>query len=399
MRNVGISFVIRLCQSLLLLGLAGCSWFAPGSGYSPFPFGGNDYQSRECVNAYGMRVACDPQAYRDSRRCTNARGSEIYCRPGDVNRPGISGSGWPVAAPYQQSQNNWSGNGGFGYDPYGASPQAPVATRYRPLPRQRQPAYTPPPRQPAPTPAPETRTRGGFVLGVGDVINLEVYGQPDMSTKAVVSDSGLVTMPLLGPINVSGFTPLQAEQHISKALKRGGYLVDPQVNITLQEYRSRQVSVMGQVQQPGRITIERDMTLVDAISQASGTTPDAADFAVLIRESDQGPQRHTIGLRDTFQGRGQSGLTQLQDGDTIYIPEVATFYIYGQVNQPAKYQLEPGLTVLQALSLGGGLTELASVNKVTIRRRGPDGLLRSFQAKLDDLVKPADTIFVDEGLF
>ena len=225
---------------------------------------------------------------------------------------------------------------------------------------------------------------------MGDVINIAVYGQPDMTTQAVISDSGYISVPLVGRIKVAGMTPDQAEQRIAAAL---------QVNITLQEYRSRQISVVGQVQQPGRFTMERDLNVVDAIAQAQGTTPEAADYAVLIREGGSGPERITVDLRNSLRGPDRRNFPQLRDGDTVFVPEAAKYYIYGQVNSPAEYPLRPGLTVLQALSIGGGLTELASVNKITIRRRGPDGLLRSFQAKLDDLVKPADVIFVDEGLF
>ena len=413
----------------LVLWLSGCSWFSPGSWNDPFWAGGSDYYQRDCVNSFGQRVPCERQAHDDRRRCTNARGTAIYCRPGDAQRPEFSGSA-PPRYPYPDYANR-APQPPERYDsPYGSGPYANDYGRANAQPYgqpyeqpDRRPVFGPPtipppswrapsfadvaergndigaggaaaaPRQPA------ASGRGGFILGVGDVISITVFGQPDMSTRAVVSDGGRVTIPLVGPVNIAGLTPLQAEQRIAGELVRGDFLLNPQVNVNIEEYRSRQISVMGQVQQPGRITMERDMTLVDAIAQASGTTPEAADHALLIREGVNGPEQYPIDLRNSLAGRDRSALTTLQDGDTIYVPEVSTFYIYGQVRNPAQLPLEPGLTVLQALSLGGGLTELASVNKVTIRRRAPDGLLRSFQAKLDDLVKPGDVIFVDEGLF
>lgn len=402
-------------------------------------------QERLCQDAYGNTVPCSPTAYRDDRRCFNSRGSDIYCRPGDAARPHVSGSARPVVAPPRYPYNLRTNRAvAPGYEPdYGQNNRPrPIAPR-RAVPRYNPytyPAYGQPYepaydrrgyREPRPRPqygpyqpsnqygrydaphrsaeyepydpggyrpAPDTPGRGGFVLGVGDVINVAVFGQPDMSTQAVISDSGFVTLPLLGPINLDGLTPLQAERKITGALRRGDYLVNPQVNVTLEEYRSRQISVLGQVQQPGRITLERDLTPLDAIAAASGTTPEAGHFAVLVREGPGGEQRQVFDLRRNL--RGPDGLPMVVlDGDTIFVPENSSFYIYGQVNNPAQYPIEPGLTVLQALSLGGGLTERASVKKVSIRRRAPDGLLRSFQAKLDDLVMPGDVVFVDEGLF
>lgn len=403
-------------------------------------------QERLCRDAYGNTVPCSPTAYRDDRRCFNSRGSDIYCRPGDATRPHVSGSARPVTAPprypydlranpsrapgYDQgyrpppvaarnpAPNQPPRYSPYDYPAYGQQNRSDYNQGYgyrQPRPRSQYGPYQPSnqygrydtPSRPseyepydpgAYRPAPDTTSKGGFVLGVGDVINVAVFGQPDMSTQAVISDSGFVTMPLLGPINLDGLTPLQAEQKITAALRRGDYLVNPQVNVTLEEYRSRQISVLGQVQQPGRVTIERDLTPLDAIAAASGTTPEAGNFAVLIREGPGGEQRQVFDLRRNL--RGPDGLPMVvMDGDTILVPENSSFYIYGQVNNPAQYPIEPGLTVLQALSLGGGLTERASVKKVSIRRRAPDGLLRSFQAKLDDLVMPGDVVFVDEGLF
>lgn len=406
---------------LLTLLLAGCAWFNPGSVYSPYPYGAGPYDQQMCRDSWGNPVPCDPRQVRDDRRCFNARGTAIFCRPGDSYRPDISGSGrqlnappgypynlpgnQPIQPPYQEAYRDPGRVDPYGWVPQGQTPQRPSAADD--YPRGGDPVFgpatqPPPPGDVWPTPEPAgtgATQRGGFVLGVGDVINVSVFGQPDMATQAVLSDSGVVTMPLIGPINLADLTPAQAEQRIARALQQGEYLVNPQVNVTLEEYRSRQISVVGQVNQPGRITMERDLNVVDAIAQASGTTPDAADFAVLIREGPAGPQRQTLDLRRSLRGPDASNSPRLQDGDTVFVPEAARYYIYGQVNSPAEYPLRPGLTVLQALSIGGGLTELASVNKITIRRRGPDGLLRSFLAKLDDLVKPGDVIFVDEGLF
>lgn len=406
--------VMPACVLSLLLA-SGCALFDPGGMYGHYPYSADPYGQGFCRDAWGRSVPCDPRHAYDARRCFNARGTAIFCRPGDATRPNISGSGAPPVAapgypyhlPPQRGQDY--GYGPRSVDEYGEVRRAPDPTWQNELALPREPDYRQridPLQTPAAWPNPfygrksaQGPKRGGFILGVGDVINISVYGQPDMDTQAVISDSGYITVPLAGRMKVAGMTPDQAEQRIAAALQQGEYLVNPQVNVTLQEYRSRQISVVGQVQQPGRFTMERDLNLVDAIAQAQGTTTEAADYAVLIREGDSGPERFTVDLRNSLRGPNRQNFPQLRDGDTVFVPEAAKYYIYGQVNSPAEYPLRPGLTVLQALSIGGGLTELASVNKITIRRRGPDGLLRSFQAKLDDLVKPADVIFVDEGLF
>ena len=225
-------------------------------------------------------------------------------------------------------------------------------------------------------------------LGVGDAVRVTVFQQPDLTTEARISESGTIAMPLIGEAKVAGMTASEAAARIAGELKKGKFLKDPQVSIVRTTLRSQQVSVLGMVARPGRYALDdTSAKLADVIAAAGGLAPEGSNSVTVIR----GGQRHQVSLL------GKS--FELQGGDTVHVDRAPVFYIYGEVARAGAYRLEPGLTVMQAISLGGGITPRGSDRRLKLRRAGPDGKVLESDAGLRDVIKADDVIYVREALF
>jgi polysaccharide export outer membrane protein len=237
-------------------------------------------------------------------------------------------------------------------------------------------------------------------LGPGDSISIRVYGQPDMDATQYVADDGTIRVALAGAIAVGGLSPAQASERVEHALKTGRYLVDPHVTITLAETRSRRVSVLGQVRTPGRYTIESNTSVLDVLALAGGGTEDCAETVYVLRPGPNGAvTRYPVNLKAVASGEAGSTALTLKAGDSIYAPRADRFYIYGEVQQPNMYRLEPGMTVVQAIARAGGVTTRGSEKRVEIRRRDANGNTVVSRATPTDAVGADDVIRVRESIF
>ncbi len=243
-------------------------------------------------------------------------------------------------------------------------------------------------------------TRRLIQLGPGDSVTVSVFGQPDMTTTVYVADDGTISLPLVGSIQVTGMSPVDAGKRVERALKTGGFLNDPHVTIALVQSRSQRVAILGEVHQPGRYTIDPNAGILDLLAQAGGATEDAADFAYVLRPDGHGNvNRSTVELGG-FTGQNATTTTlALQGGDTVEVPRAQQYYIYGEVTAPNKYRLEPGTTVLQAIARASGITPRGSDRRVEIKRAGKDGSYVVIHAKPGDLIQPNDVIRVKESIF
>jgi polysaccharide export outer membrane protein len=228
----------------------------------------------------------------------------------------------------------------------------------------------------------------GVRLGNGDAVRITVFQQPDLTTEARVSDRGTVSMPLIGETKIAGMTQQDAAKHIASEFKKGKYLKNPQVSVAVTTVRSRQVSVLGLVARPGRYALDDTSTnLADVIAAAGGIQPAGWEKVTVLR----GGKKHQVDLLEkTF---------ALQNGDTVSVERAPVFYIYGEVARAGAYRLEPGMTVMQAIAAGGGITPRGSDRRLKMRRSGEDGKVAETDAKLQDVVKADDVIFVKEALF
>jgi polysaccharide export outer membrane protein len=256
-----------------------------------------------------------------------------------------------------------------------------------------------PPDPPAASAEPDLTPRN-IRLGPGDGVTLSVFGQPDMSNTSFVADDGTLTVPLAGPVQVSGLSPADAARRIAKALRDGKFILDPQVTISAIETRNQRISVIGEVNRPGRYPIESNIDIVDLLAEAGGVTENASDIVYLLRGNKDGKEtRYEIDLRSLTKGIRPGVAQTLQGGDSLFVPRAEQFYIYGEVAMPGKFRIEPGMTVVQAIARAGGLTPRGSQRRVEIKRELDGGSYATSKAALDELVHANDVIRVKQTLF
>jgi polysaccharide biosynthesis/export protein len=237
-------------------------------------------------------------------------------------------------------------------------------------------------------------------IGVGDTITIAVYDQPDMTATVYVSDDGTVPVALAGAVHVAGLSPAGAAQAIEKALRDGHFFKKPHVTITVVQSRSQRVSVLGEVGSPGRYPIDSKTTIFDLLAQAGGAKDTAATTIYLLRTGKDGnTARYPIDLRVMADNSKSIANQSLQGSDSIFVPKAEEFYIYGEVSQPNKYRLEPGMTIVQAIIRAGGITARGSRNRVEVKRKGPNGEDVLSKGKLDEVIQPNDVIRVKESIF
>ncbi|MEO8020900.1 polysaccharide export protein EpsE [Polaromonas sp.] len=239
-----------------------------------------------------------------------------------------------------------------------------------------------------------------YRLGPGDAIGVQVYQSPDLSVDARVSESGVISYPLVGSLQLGGLTIAEAEKKIADALRNGGFVKVPQVNIILRQVRGNQVAVLGQVSRPGRFPIETTNTRVsDMLAAAGGTTPTGDDVLILTGQRDGKPFRKVIDIPALFLNVKSDEDIPVAAGDTLYVNKAPVFYIYGEAQKPGPYRIERGMTVMQALAQGGGPTARGSQNRLRIHRRDATGKVVEAVPQLTDLVRPEDVIYVRESIF
>lgn len=238
-----------------------------------------------------------------------------------------------------------------------------------------------------------------YVLGAGDVIRVSVFQSPELTLETRIPESGVVNYPLLGPVTLGGLTIAQAEQRIASGLLTGKFLKQPQVSILVTALRGAQASVLGQAVRPGRYTLELTNTrLSDLMALAGGVAPDGSDILTVVGTRDGKPFRTQIDFRTLFRGSGSQDIV-IQNNDVVYVDRQPQIYIYGEVQKPGTLRLERGMTLLQALAAGGGLTPRGTQRGIRVHRKGADGVEQVLTPGLQEQLQPNDVIQVQESLF
>ena len=235
-----------------------------------------------------------------------------------------------------------------------------------------------------------------YRLGAGDLLRVNVFGSPELSGEVRISESGNITYPLIGQVQVAGKSPAQVEAQLVSQFTEGGYLRNPQVSVLVVEYRSQKVSVMGHVTKPGQYSLTTASRVLDVLAEAGGPiNEEAADAATLMRKDGS---KATIDLTALFSGDPAQNHV-VTGGDTVYVPRAPQFYIYGEVQKPGMYKLERNMTVSRAISAGGGLTRRGSEGRVVIKRKDKNGKEQHYSARGSDVLSADDVVMVKEGLF
>jgi polysaccharide export outer membrane protein len=250
-----------------------------------------------------------------------------------------------------------------------------------------------------------------YVVGAQDVLTITCYDQADLSGKFTVETDGTFTYPLIGRVKVGGLTLRQVESQVKTRLVDDGYFRNPQITVAVDTYKSQKVFIVGEVRTPGTYPLSGDMNLVEALARAGSTLPSASGEAIIVHPSAGGKASGpTLPTQDSATDIDRVDLHDLQngvfsqnaalrDGDTIFVPRAESVYVFGQVKNPGAYALQQrNTTVLQALSLAGGVTDRGTTSRVKIMRI-INGEKREIKVKLTDLVQPGDTVVVSERFF
>lgn len=237
-------------------------------------------------------------------------------------------------------------------------------------------------------------------LGPGDVVRISVYGQEDLYTVSRIDSSNRVSFPLIGEIEIGNVSQSEAERRVENALRDGGYVREPQVTIVIEQQKSRQVSVLGYVNKPAKYSVDQPTTLVEIIAMAGGISREGSDIIRLIQNSRGNQQEQIeIDIRKMLTSGDMSQNMKIESNTTIYVAPMDKFYIYGQVNRPGAYKLESGMTVMQAIAVGGGINIKGSSRDLHISRHHEDGSIEEVEADIKTRLQANDVVFIKERLF
>ena len=239
-----------------------------------------------------------------------------------------------------------------------------------------------------------------YRLGSGDVVRINVYQNPDLTLETRVTEAGIVSYPLLGGIRLGGLSVTAAEKLIADGLRIGNFVKQPQVTLVVMQVRGNQASVLGQVNRPGRYPIEvTDMRLTDLLAMAGGAAQGGADTVVVTGSRDSQPYRLEVDLPLLFAPGGKDKDIVILNGDTVWVDRQPLVYIYGEVQRPGPMRLERGMTLMQSLASGGGLTLRGTEKGIRVHRKTADGKVRVITPTMDDRLLDGDVVYVRESLF
>jgi polysaccharide biosynthesis/export protein len=249
-----------------------------------------------------------------------------------------------------------------------------------------------------------------YVVGPQDVLMITSYDQTDLSGRFTLEADGTFSYPLIGRIKAGGLTLRALEASLKGRLKDEGFFRNPQITVSVESYKSQKVFIVGEVRAPGSYPLSGQMSLVEALARAGSTLPSASGEAVIVHPSTAetpGPVLPAdenaanivrVNLRELEKGMFSENAA-LRDGDTIFIPRAESIYVFGQVKSPGAYSLQQqSTTVLQALSLAGGVTDRGTTGRIKIVRI-VNGSKTELKARLTDNVIPGDTLIVAERFF
>jgi polysaccharide export outer membrane protein len=254
----------------------------------------------------------------------------------------------------------------------------------------------------APTTPSSAANVADYRLGPGESLKISVFQNPDLALETRITDSGMVTYPLIGAVKIGGLTVPQAEQRIASALSSGNFVKQPQVSILVMQVRGNQAAVLGHVNRPGRYPLEMtQMRLADLLAVAGGVAESGSDVITLVGMRDGQPFKTQISLSDAFATGQQAAAfeTRVQDGDVVWVDRAPTAYIYGEVQRPGPLRLDRGMTLLQGLAAGGGLTARGTDRGLKVHRKSAEGRIEVLQPTMSEPLRDGDVVYVRESIF
>ncbi len=218
-----------------------------------------------------------------------------------------------------------------------------------------------------------------YRLGTGDKIRVAVHNQPDLTSSLLVQEGGTITAPLVGEVGAGGLTVRQLANRLAELLDRT-YLVSPKVDVQVEEYRSQWAMVSGEVRTPGRVALRGGTNLKEVLGEAGGFTDDAGQKILISRRVNGGVEPSGIEI-DRFHFESGAANPTLRHGDIVTVRRALFCYIQGEVKSPNRVAIEPGMTLLKAITIAGGLTEWANRKAIRVLREGEAGSAEFYNLK------------------
>jgi polysaccharide export outer membrane protein len=276
------------------------------------------------------------------------------------------------------------------------------------------------PRALSQTAPPESAADRSYLLGPDDVISIRALDADEITDKGIrIGTNGFINLPMVGRVQAGGVTVEQLEQDLTNRLKP--FIKHPEVSVNVVELRSQPVSVIGSVKTPGVHQLQGHKTLVEVLSLAGGITDDAGYSVRITRRKDFGSiplasctedstgQYYVaeVGLRAIMEAKNPAENIEVMPNDVISIPRAQMVYVIGEVTRSGGFALgeRQRVSVLQALSLAGGLSRTASRSNARILRNVGDddaqrtevaiNLNRMLEGKEKDMpLQPNDILFI-----
>ena len=243
-----------------------------------------------------------------------------------------------------------------------------------------------------------------LLIGPGDVLHIQVLDTPEFEQRPRVTDAGEIPLLGIGNLNVAGLTPSAAAQKIRDRLISMHYMNHPEVTVTVDEYSTQYVSVLGQVKSPGAYAIQTSRSILAVIALAGGLS-DTADYNITVQRRD--PSQKPVSYNLSNDPRTAiADEVQVFPGDTVVVPKAGIAYVLGDVTRPGGFVMQNNhsqLTVLQAVALAGGTPPSAVPSHSKLIRRTPEGGYREIpvnfsamqKGKQPDIVmEPQDVLYV-----
>lgn len=230
-----------------------------------------------------------------------------------------------------------------------------------------------------------------YVLGPGDVVEVDVLGRSDFKTRTRIRSDGTIVLPFIGVVRAGSLSAEELSNQVAAALRSGGIFAEPIVSVEIVSYASQYVTVLGAVASPGLVPVDRAYRVSEILARVGGKRPGGADY-VILRPQD-GPEQRLMIEQIATGGPDQDPI--MPPGAKLFLPEADQFFIYGQVNTPGAYTLMSGMTLRQALARGGGVALTGTTRRVKLFRGGQEVAVTD----LDSVIQPGDVIRVGERLF
>jgi polysaccharide export outer membrane protein len=243
-----------------------------------------------------------------------------------------------------------------------------------------------------------------LLIGPGDQIHVQVVDTPELEQHPRVTDSGEVPLVGVGKVKVAGLTPSAAAAAIQSRLIAAHYMNHPDVVVSVEQYATQSVSILGEVKAPGAYPVGTPRSILDVLALAGGLT-NIADRNILVQR--RGDPAHPIHYNfSNDAGRAIADQVLVHPGDIVVVPRAGIVYVLGDVNRPGGYAMsnnQSQLTMLQAIATAGGLTKTAKQGQARLIRKLPDGAYSDRklsvgelqQGKLPDIaMQPGDVLYV-----